>query len=290
MPEFRTIEIVRHNLLGANSESDNGVIINTIHYDENGHETERFNYNTEGELEEHIIYLISDGHVVEEKLEIEGELSERTTRTFDEKGRVLTETHHYLEGGSDVTSYEYEDDKLILKHVIDSDGDEGEKEVWEYEGGKLMREALFNVFGNLEREKIFEYEDDGTLSSTTESHYKDDQPEKTVTFYDANGRVTTEKKYDPKGRLVARTIINYNDEGKPLSYEEETLRGKKITNLEYDESGNNTVQVETDPNGGRISYIERTFNETGHPLTAEIIMEPTLYNAGHHYRLEYKYS
>lgn len=289
MSAFRKIIITRHNLLGAQDGEDEGTILNEIFYDEKGNETERKSYTAEGELDEHQIYQVFDGRTVEESLELEGELSERTVRTFDEHGRVVSETHHYLEGETDVTTYVYDGKNLILKHVVDSDGEEGEKEEWKYEDGKIVSEVQYSMFGDIEREKLFDYDDNGLLSSTSEKYYKDGIAEETVSFYDEKGRMTTEKKYNSKNQLIARTVISYSDNGKPVLFEEETVRGKKITRLEYDDAGNNTIQEEADQNGQRLSYIERTFTETGEPLTAEIIMEPSLYQGGQHYRLEYKY-
>lgn len=289
MSEFRKISIIRYNLLGVQDENNEGVVINEVIFDDQGHEIEHFNYNPEGELEEHIKLELVNGLPVDERLEINGELTEHTTRTYDEKGRLLTETRHYLEGGTDTTYFEYDGDKMVSRLVVDSDGEEGEKQIWEYKDGRLVREVQYNMFGNIELERVPEYDENGQLSDITETSYREDQPQKTLTFFDEHGRMITEKHYDSKERLVARTTVQYQANGKPILFEEENVRGKKITTLEYDDSGNNITQEETDQNGLRISYVERVFNENGNVLTVEVIMEPSLYNAGNHYRLEYKY-
>lgn len=289
MSAFRKISIIRYNLLGAQDENNDGVVINEVIYDDQGHEIEHFNYNSEGELEEHIVFELNNGLPVDERMEINGELTEQTTRTYDEKGRLLIETRQYLEGGTDTTYFEYDGDNLVSRLVVDSDGDEGEKQIWEYKEGRLIREVQYNVFGNIELERIPDYDESGHLTDITETSYREDQPLKTLTFFDEHGRMTTEKHYDSKERLIARTTVQYNENGKPLLFEEENVRGKKITSLAYDESGNNITQEETDQNGMRISYVERTFSENGKVLTVEVIMEPSLYNAGNHYRLEYKH-
>lgn len=289
MSAFRKISIIRYNLLGAQDENNEGVVINEVIYDDQGHEIEHFNYNSEGELEEHVKLELDNGLPVDERLEINGELTEQATRTYDEKGRLLTETRHYLEGGTDTTYFEYEGDNLVSRLVVDSDGDEGEKQIWEYKDGQLVREVQYNMFGNIELERVPDYDENGLLTDITETSYRDDQPQKTFTFFDEHGRMITEKHYDSKERLVARTTVQYNENGKPIRFEEENVRGKKITTLGYDDSGNNIMQEETDQNGLRISYVERVFNENGNVIAVEVIMEPSLYNAGNHYRLEYKY-
>lgn len=286
---MKKVSIIKHNLLGAEPQENEGVLVNEVVYNEAGQEIERFHYDSDGQLEEHIITKVENGLPVEEILEIQGEISERTTRTFDIKGRVLTETRYYLEGGADVTSFEYQGENLVLKHVIDTDGEEGEKETWEYNNGKLIREVKYSLFGDVEAEKEYEYNENGVLSDVTENIFREEQPEKTVTFYDDKGRLTTEKKYDHKGRLVSRTIVQYNANGKPELFEEENVKGKKTTILTYDNAGNNITQEETDQNGNRISYIQRNYNESGNLESTEIIMEPFLYQAGQHYKLEYRY-
>ncbi len=289
MSTFKKVSIVRYNLLGAQDENNEGVVINEVFYDEQGNETEHLNYNSDGELEEHIKLELVNGLPVDERLEMNGELTEHATRTFDENGRLLTETRQYLEGGTDTTYFEYEGDRLVSRLVVDSDGDEGEKQTWEYEDNRLIREVHYNIFGNVELERVPEYDENGMLTDITETSFREEQPEKTITIYDENGRMTTEKHYDSKERLVARTTVQYNENGKPVRFEEENVRGKKTTILNYDDAGNNITQEEIDQNGQRISLVERAFNESGNVLSVEVVMEPTLYNAGNHYRLEYKY-
>lgn len=290
MANHRKLSIIRHDMLGTGGGNEEGILLNEVYYNEQGHETERLNYNTDGEVEEHIVVDMKEGKPVEERLEINGEITERTTREFDEKGRIVSETRHYAEGGIDIITYEYDGEHLIQRTVKDEDGEEGEKEVHEYENGKIVKEAQYDLFGNPEMEKVYEYDENGNLEQVTEVSFRTDRSEKTVQVFDETGRMTTEKKYDSKDRLIARTTIQYHENNLPMLFEEESTRGRKTTILEYDEAGNNTRQEETDGDGKRISLIERTYTETGHPLTAEVIMEPSLYSSGQHYRLEYQYS
>jgi hypothetical protein len=289
MQPIKKITIIRHDVMGNDDHQPDGTIVNEIFYDDNGNETERLNYNNDGEVEEHIIVEYDNNHPVEERLEIEGEVTERTTRVFDEKGRILTEERHYNEGGSDVISFTYEGENLVLKQVVDSDEEEGEKEVREYVDNKLSRTVSYNMFGNMESEKNYEYDDEGLLSSITETSFLDEQPEKIVSVFNEKGNLIAEKRYDNKGRLIARTIVEYLDNDKPFKYEEENVRGKRVTTLQYDAAGNNTTREEVDQNGDRISYVERTFDESGNMLSADVLVEPSLQYPGQHYKLEYKY-
>lgn len=289
MPTLKKITVYRHNLLGSDDQDQTGLLVNEVHYDEQGNEIARFTYNSEGELEEHIKMKLENGLPVEERLELNGEPAEYVSRTFDEKGRLITLTKHYLEGGNDTTTYTYEGDHLVLKQVVDSDGEEGEKSQWKYSDNKLQHEVNYDNDGDLENEKIYTYDDDGLLSEITEIAYNDGVAEKTVSVMDEQERLIAEKKYDAKGRLVARNIITYNEDGKAIQIEEENTRGKKIVTMEYDEAGNNTFQQETDFDGSPSGHIERTFDKDGHVLEMVVVSEPSVYQPGQNYRLEYIY-
>lgn len=291
MTTIRKVIITRHELLGSQDFENNepGILVNEIIYNDEGHVIERLNYNQDGVLEEHIRFQVVKGMAVEEVLEIHDVVSEKVVRTFDDRGRVASETKEYSEGGSDVTFYKYDGDKLITRLVTDSDGEESEKDTFEYEHNRLMREASFNMFGSLEEEKIYDYDDEGKLSTVTEISYHEEQPVKTISVYGENGQVSMEKKYDSKQRLVARTIIEYDEAGRPVLYEEENTQGKKLTRMEYDEAGNNTLMEESGYNGERVSLVKRSFDGQNRQLTAEILMEPGMYRQGHHYALQFNY-
>lgn len=289
MPDLKKITVIRHNLLGSLDDDREGVILNEIFYDSNGNEVERLNYNTDGELEERINTIVVNGLATEEQIEVNGDLSERVARTYDEKGKVLTETRYYQEGGTDIATYQYDGEHLVMRLVVDSDGEEGEKAVWKFDGDKLIHEVRYDTFGKIEVERVHDYDETGRISEITETSYRSGDPEQSVFIFDEQGRLMTEKHYDSKERLVARTIITYNEDGKPLQYEEENVRGKKITKMEYDDAGNNILQEETNYNGDFLNSTERTFDENGQLLTVEIIIEPSLYQPGQHYKLEYNY-
>jgi hypothetical protein len=288
MSVLKKLTIVRHNLLGNSSNEDPGVVISEVSYS-NGVETERYNYSSEGLLEDHVIIELENGLPVKETLETEGQISESVERVFDEKGRLVSETKHYQEGGSDITNYTYEGDKLVLKATSDSDGEEGEKEIWEYNDDKLIKEIKVDLFGETVFEREYEYDDEGHISSLTEISYHDELPEKTISLYDEDGRLYVEKRYNGKGNLIARTTIEYDEYNRPGLYEEENVRGKKLTSLKYDEAGNNILQEERAGDGELLSSVKREYDSEGRQIFAEVVMQPTLYQAGLHYKLKYLY-
>lgn len=280
--------IFRQNLLGNNYASNDGLLFQELFYDDNGIEIERVNYDPRGKVEERVKTKVINGLIAEEELEIEGEITERVVKSYDDKGRLTSETKYYSEGGHDVTSYHHDGEHLILRQVIDSDGEEGEKQTWEYDGGKVLKEKSYNIFGNLDTEKSYTYGDDGELAEVVEIFHDDDNSEKLVSIIE-NGRTVLEKKYNAKGKLVARNTITYNDNGKAIMIQEETQRGTKTTKFEYDEAGNNVTQDEFEENDEVARHIERTFDTEGRVLSIEVMVQPDGYNPGQHYILTYNH-
>jgi hypothetical protein len=291
--KIRQINIYRRNLAVADPDDDdlNGeVLINSVSSDKDGNETERIVYSAEGEPEERSVIIYVEGRPVEEVLEMNGEHAERTTREFDADGRVVKEFRHYLDGEPDQISYEYDSDGHLIKRLLtDSDGEEGEKHLWIYKDSLLVREEAYNEYGDLESSKNYTYNDDKKPEEVVELNFTDGQEIRLVTLYNADGKVEAEKRYDAKGRLVARSVYSFDESGKNTVIEEESVRGKSIVTLNYDEAGNNTIQEETGVDGMVVTRIERNYNQDNHPVSTEVRMESVANRQGQHYRLRYEY-
>lgn len=288
MATLKKTTIFRKNLLGSNAEEKDGILFQELLFDDNGHEIERVNYDPRGKVEERVRTKIVDGLIAEEELELEGEVTERLVKAYDDNKHLTSETKYYSEGGHDITSFHYEDGHLVLKQVVDNDGEEGEKQTWEYEGGKLIKEKSYNLFGNLDVEKTYTYDEEGELSEVVETFFDDENSEKLISIIE-KGKTVLEKKYNSKDKLIARNTITYDDNGKAVIIEEESTRGTKITKFEYDSQGNNITQDELNESEEVVRHVERTFDAEGRPLSVEIIVQPDGYNAGQHYILNYNH-
>lgn len=292
--KLKQIDLYRNNLIMsdpdepmANEESP----VNRVIYNQDGHETERITFNSDGEAEERVMIAYLDGKPVEEVLEMAGEVAERTTREYDDQGRVSREFRHYLDGDPDEIRYEYDEDgHMVLRQLTDSDGQKGEKQVWTYSNGKPIREESFTEYGELEVSKTFTYAEDGTPEETVELSFAGGEETRMVTLYDEEGKISAEKRYDGRGRLVSRQLLTQDDNGHTSVIEEETVTGKTIIRLEYDAAGNNIVHEETTAEGLPITRIERTFDEENRIAGVEVRVENLPSRPGQHYRLRYEYS
>jgi hypothetical protein len=292
--QVKEITLYRTNLVIGDPDEE-GLLseetkVNRVILNEDGHEIERITYNAYGEPEERVIIKWENGHPVEEQLELEGEIAERTTREFDDKGRIVKEFRHYLEGGTDEIRYIYENDLLIMKQTIDSNGDEGEKHYWTYEDGLLVKEESFDADGEPEMRKNYIYAENGRLDETIELQISNDGESKLVSVMDEAGNIVLEKRYDTRGNLIARNTITIGENGRPALMEEETVRGKSVVHLEYDGQGNNVLYREETADGNLLTLITRTFDTEGRNTGSEVKTEPQAQRPGQHYRLRYEYN
>ncbi len=291
--KIRQISIYRTNLAVADPDDDdiNGeTLMNSVITDEEGNETERIAYNSEGIADEKVFIVYLDGKPIEERIEMNGEPAERTTREFDSNGRPVKEFRHYLDGEPDQILYVYDDEgRLIKRQLTDSDGEEGENNLLIYENKQLMREESYNEYGDLESSKAYTYSEDGTIEEVIELSFSGGEQTRLVTLYNETGKVETEKRYDARGRLTARNTYTYDEDGNVITIEEETVAGKNFVTIHYDEAGNNILQEETESDGKAVSRIERSYSEEGRPQTTEVRMENTAVRMGQHYRLRYEY-
>lgn len=289
------INLYRINLATGDPDDESELFqeipVNRVVLNENGHETERITYNSFGEPEERVVTRWEGDHAVEEILELDGEVVERTTREYDEEGRVLKEWRHYTEGGTDEIRYFYKEDKLLMKQAYDSDGEEGEKHFWTYENGLLVSEEAFDDDNTAEMKKTYLYSKEGVLEEVIEIQYTADGVLKTVSVMDEEGRLIAEKRYDLRGNLIARTLITLGENGHPATMvEESSARPKTVIHFEYDSNGNNTLYREETEDGSILSLITREFDEDGRNTASEVRIEPQQQRPGQHYRLRYEYS
>lgn len=289
------INLYRINLATGDPDDESELFqeipVNRVVLNENGHETERITYNSFGEPEERVVTRWEGDHAVEEILELDGEVVERTTREYDEEGRVLKEWRHYTEGGTDEIRYFYKEDKLLMKQAYDSDGEEGEKHFWTYKNGLLVSEEAYDDDNTAEMKKSYLYSKEGVLEEVIEIQYTTDGELKTVSVMDEEGRLIAEKRYDLRGNLIARTLITLGENGHPATMvEESSARPKTVIHFEYDSNGNNTLYREETEDGSILSLITREFDEDGRNSASEVRIEPQQQRPGQHYRLRYEYS
>jgi len=291
--KIKQVNIYRQNLAIADpDESDiaGEVIISSVKYDTEGRECLRINYDSEGNPEETVRITYSGKLAVEEAIEMEDGHAERTKHEYDENGRLAREWRFYLEGEPDEISYTYDNEgNMVERRLVDSDGEEGEKHIWQYSSGLLTKEEAWNEYGDKILLKTYEYDEERRPGEICEISYSDGLESKMVTIFNDKGHVETEKRYDVRGRLVARNTYTYDEQGNALNIEEESVNGKTLMKFSYDEHGNNVLQEEFDAQGELISMVKRNYGENNRQTDTEVRIELTPVRGGQHYRLRYDY-
>lgn len=230
--------------------------------------------NGESVKSEYLEYDEKENLILSVKFDDTGNIIEKTTFTYDDQKRKLTETNYisdteiaesskfvynaegeleqieteYAEGYSSIRKFEKDDEKK-QKIELELDGDEiEEKHIRQYdENGNLIEKAS--------------YDDRGKLIS------------KTCYTYDEKGRMTEEAEYEKKGKKpIQKRIFAYEDEKDKFHYMKILNHKGKIINqyqLSYDESGR--VISQTSPVSGKIEIdyksdrdrVERSLDAAG---------------------------
>lgn len=278
--------------LSGNTTPESEFLLQEVEYDEKGNVLVDSKYNSDGELEERHSYTLNQhgsmlSHSVEMPLDevIErfnydrnesdqlsavtkfyGEESgERTEYFYNENNFPVTIIYYDADGEKELTeNYTYNDQKEVVKKVIDHHTDEAQSKMhlYEYnEKGLLMR---YSVEGNNEK-TITEY--------TYNSH---DLEEKCIQN-NSNGKKLLEiiSEYDENLRLVKRSTKGYYI---------------RITSIAYDDQGRVIEEQLADENNFVIARNAFEYTDDGR-VAEEVVYETDLTRAGRdtHMIMRYEY-
>jgi hypothetical protein len=204
-----------------------------------------FSNTQESGEEEHLesnIQLNENGETVsEEKFSVDGELEERNTYVFNEKGKLIE--HALLYAAEDATEKRMlvrDDAGKLLKETKYYGGDPGEHTEYAYDDkGEPIERKNFDEEGNFISREVYNYDDKGGLSEQITYDEKDVVISK-VTYSSGADKSIEQCEYDGKNKLLNRTFVKFNDEGKEVASTQTTPEGKLISAIVtiYDERGN----------------------------------------------------
>lgn len=281
-----------------------------------------FNFSNTQEIaeEEHLesnIWLNENGDTLsEEKFSADGDLEERNTYLYNEKGK-LTE-HSLLYAAEDATEkrvLERDESGRLLKETKFYGGDPGEHTEYQYnKEGEPIERKNFDEEGNFISRDVFNYDAKGGL--TEQVSYDDkDKIISRITYTAPEDKSIEQCEYDANNKLQSRTIVKFNDTGKEISSTQTTPEGKLISSIVtlYDERGNvverqykdfysktiryqyddhdrNTMQELFDGNGTLLRKNMYVFDEQGN-LAMEQTYEMDTSRGGRdkHFETRYEY-
>lgn len=206
-----------------------------------------FNFSNTQEIaeEEHLesnVELNENGDMLlEEKFTSDGELEERNSYVYNEKGKLLE--HELLYAAEDATEkrvLKRDDDGKLLVETKYYGGDAGEHTEYVYnEKGEPVERKNFDEEGSFISKDVFSYDEKGGLSSQV-SYDANGKINSSLTFSSVDDKTIEQCEFDENNKLVSKTVAKYNEDGKEVSSIQTTPDGKLISGITslFDEKGN----------------------------------------------------
>ena len=270
---------------------ENGTLQSHYEYDENGNPGLEIQYDTDGILTEKNEYTYDGSGKVSGILiyDENGEVLERKSIERDEKGNILSEKVHYLDGSYDTLNYIYEDGKFIEKKLVDDEGVLEAVEKYSYSGDNLLRVEKINEEGELVYKHENEYDENGVLKASSVWSSEDGEEYSRDTEYYPNGHRKSEIRYDENERPVEKSVFDEDEKGRIIAITDENTARRISTFLEYNDKGNVIRQTEINMNDELNHEILREYDEEDNPRLTRVRVRLGNTDAFYHYALIYKY-
>ncbi|MBK7681958.1 MAG: hypothetical protein IPJ26_05595 [Bacteroidetes bacterium] len=243
--------------------------------------------------------------VLEKKYNMDGEIEEVHSFTYDEQGRLL---NHLLEIPEDGISERFVTSRnadgnptLIVKYYGD---DEGEKTEYVYgTNAQVVKIMRYDADGEFEAEEDLEYDDQSKLmvrriTSPVEGNkcYRFSYDEKSNLIkeedfdendqlsayveidYDEEDRETYVSRFNEAGKMISQLLTEYDAQGRIVRKIAKSSN-VRITSFEYDEQGRVIEESLSDQNDFVISRTRLTYDDDGR-IAEETIYETDLTRSG----------
>ena len=220
-------------------------------YDENGKQTSRRAYDSDGKLRSSVeMEYDKDGNQISDTYyNGDGKLITRDEYVYDKNGNELT---HFLYGSDGLYARwerEYDDNNNeIVVYGYKEDGSLDYKIEHEYDqNGNYISGCTYDEEGLLERREEYEYDENGNLAAFYS--YDGDGELRGKYVYDTNGHQTAINKYSD-GVLTSELINVFDENENPIEFYEYS-DGKLITKImrEFNEDGKCTLSCVYNGNG-----------------------------------------
>lgn len=267
-----------------------GYKYSSTEYDSMGNTVREVKYSFDGIAEEGIERKYDDAsRLVEEVYIAEGEVAERKSYNYNEKGFIEQEIKHYLDGSADTILYFYdEEDRLTGKELRDSDGVVEFSQKYEHKGDKLVTERHYDEAERLTSEKTFSYDEQGRLVESTEWNDEEDRLMRNVVEFDDQGKQIGTLFYIDN-KLRGKTILTYNDKSHVEKITEETPGEIHFVYLHYDGNGNVIRQEEYNQHEELLNRVERKFDEQNQVTESHVFIDGQGRSMSQKYFLRYEY-
>jgi YD repeat-containing protein len=295
MPQRKSIALYRKNLLEMpdNKRQHEAWLYSHSEFDVKGNLTEQSVYTQDGALVERIINEYDEnGFLINEKyLADADETSEEKTYERDEKGLVLKEFKHYIDGSVDTTTYQYDKQyRIISKITVNDEGEIEQKVLNEYRDDFLVKTQILDGENNLLQLDEFKFDEKGN----SVEHKKVDIESSTnafiVTSYNNNGRKKEEITYDEDGDIISETSYAEDEKGRLLNIIEESSDKEVAIKFTYDEQDNIIHQEEISNQGRQLVSVKREFDNENNLIRSEVYIDGQGQTLPQHYEVIVEYT
>jgi hypothetical protein len=278
--------------LSGNTTPESEFLLQEIEYDEKGNIVVDSKYNTGGELEERHSYTFNQNnslvsHSVEMPLD---EVVERFNYDRNESDQLVAVTKYYGKEEGERTTYVYDENNLpVTITYYDADGELDSTENYTYNEQKLVVKKVINHHTDESQSKshLYEYNDNGLLMLYT----VEGNNEKTTTAYTYNAHGLEEKciQDSSNGKKLLEITSEYDEN---LRLVKRSTKGYyiRITSIAYDKQGRVWEEQLSDENNFVIARNAFEYTDDGR-IAEEVVYETDLTRAGRdtHMIMRYEY-
>lgn len=228
------------------SRADEEYLELSVLLDENGNSNEEIKYTPDSSIEEKNSYEYdAKGKLISHTLLYAVDnVTEKRLLTRNEKGLLISEVKYYGGDSGERTNYEY-NEKDSVTAIVHYDED----------GTFISREEI-------------KYDDKGSLAERC-TFDADKKILSRITFTTPVNNQIEEIEFDPKGAILSKTIIVFNDKGKELSSVQTNPQGKLISSVKniYDERDNIIEKIHKDFYSKKVKF---EYNDQDLLITQEL--------------------
>ena len=276
-----TQEIAEEEHLESNTtldESGNTLLEEKFNVDGELEERNTYTYNPQGKLMEHsLLYAVED-------------VTEKRILKRDDKGRLIVETKYYGDESGEHTEYVYDEKgEPIERKNYDEEGTFISLEKFSYnEKGGLSEQVKFGPDQKVEERTVFQQPDDKTIEQL-EYEGADKLKNKTVIRFNEAGKELSSVQTTPDGKLISGVYSVYDDKGNLVERQYKDFYSKTVR-YQYDEKNQLVMQELFDGNGLLLRKNMYAYDDDGNmSLEQTYEMDTSRGGRDKHFETRYEY-
>jgi hypothetical protein len=137
------------------------------------------------------------------------------------------------------------------------------KTVFNYENGFLMAETTYNASGKKDKTTLYEYDADKRLSTQKKYNNLGKLQYQITYFYNQQGQLSAEHKLIPSINYTMKESFKYDESGNMIEASKATRIGASKETFTYNNQGQITKKSEYNAMGELFSIITYDYNEQG---------------------------